>query len=99
MPDLQDGESGIVEIQNRLAGLFEYFFWQNAWPGAEIMNYLIVNHILIMRVKDTPLPRKRLNAYACSSTSATPPEMANFIASAELISVRIRTLSRFTKYK
>src|SRR4051812_15981020 len=34
-----------------------------------------------------------------SSTSATPPEIANFNASAELTSVTTRTLSLFTKYR
>ena len=34
-----------------------------------------------------------------SSISVTPPEMANFIASEELISVNTRTRSLFTKYK
>jgi hypothetical protein len=75
MPDLQDGEPGIVEIQNRLAGLFEYFSRQNAWPGAEIMNYLIVNHILILCAGDAlseKLAHLRQNANDCPSDEALP---------------------------
>ena len=41
MADLQDGEPGIIEVQDRLAGLFKDFFGQNTGTGIEIMNHRI----------------------------------------------------------
>jgi hypothetical protein len=38
VPDLKDGQSRAIQIEDGLAGLFEYFFWQYAGPGIEIMD-------------------------------------------------------------
>ncbi len=91
MTDLQDRKSRAIEVENGAAGLFKYFFRQDTGAGIEIMD-----HWLLVLEGQRYLVESKFPQLV-SSTAATPPEMANFIASAELMSVRMRTRSLFTK--
>ena len=93
VPYFQDGQTRIIEIHDGAAGLFADFSREDTGTGVEIVNHVLES---LNERQRYPVTLKRAN-YTCSSTSATPPEMANFIASAELISVSTLTLSRITK--
>ena len=95
MSDLQNGQPRVIKIQNSATGLFEDFFRQDTGTGIEIVNH---GALFKFERQRYPLNVKCAN-YCCSSTSATPPEIANFMASAELMSVNILILSRITKYR